>query len=178
MEVILIQDVQKKGKLGDKITVKQGYANNYLFPLNLAIPLTKANEARFKSIHKAELKQREKNRSTFSKLAKTIDDHTISIHKQTHQGKLYGSISPKDIIQNINNTFELTITREQLDMPDHIKEVGKYSISLQLQPDISCKINLLVESSSEVVEPTNYSETDEGKQDTEDEELNASTTPS
>ena len=126
MNVILIESVKNKGELGDEISVKEGFARNYLFPRNLAIPATAKNRKRFESLKKKALKELEESKKALEKVAKDLNNKKISVAVKTNKGKLYGSYTPKDFISDVEKEFKASLKRNQISIPDHIKEVGEY----------------------------------------------------
>ncbi|MBT5856643.1 50S ribosomal protein L9 [bacterium] len=171
MDVILIKDMKQKGRLGDTLQVKTGYARNYLIPNGFAIIATPENESRFKTLKRKEEKRLLSQRSEFEKVAADLNGKTIEIEAQTHKGRLYGSITPADIAKAIAEQLKQTVSKSDLDMPAHVKEIGEHKISICLHPDLECVITLTITSNSEVDEPTDFYETEEGEQVAEQAEI-------
>ncbi len=163
MEVILVEDIKGVGKLGDEVSVKTGYARNFLFPNKLAIIATESNSRLFKDLSRKEVKKRAEQKSHFETVAKEYNGKSVSVSAQTHQGKLYGSFTPNDFIKLVKQDLGLDIKKRQLAMPDHIKEVGKYSIDILLHPEVSAKLELIISSTSAVEETASLEETEEGE---------------
>ncbi|MDA1353580.1 MAG: 50S ribosomal protein L9 [bacterium] len=164
MQVILVKDIKDVGRLGDRISVKTGYARNFLFPNRMALPATDANLKRFEDLSRKELKKRAEEKAVSEEKAKGFDGKSISVSVQTHKGRLYGSFTPNDFIRLAQDELGLELTKRQLNMPDHIKETGQYKVEVILHHDVSATINLTISSDSEVAAPTSFDETEEGEQ--------------
>ncbi len=144
MEVILTKDVDKVGRLGAVIKVKDGFARNFLFPKNLAIEATRAN---LKDLEKRKQKislEQEKNKEDALALKKRLDAFslTISVLVQPDES-LYGSIMPLDICNALKNEgIELDKGCIALDNP--IKSLGIFEVPFRLHPEVEGKIKIWV----------------------------------
>ena len=149
MQVILLEKNHKLGDLGDVANVKSGYARNYLIPQGKAKPATKENLAEFELI-KAEL---EKKEATALADAQTIEskmtDITCSISANAgEEGKLFGSVGPIDIVKSLHDQgFE--IEKRDVNMPEAIRYIGEYEVTVDLHTDIVVPVKVLVEASTE-----------------------------
>jgi len=149
MQVILLEKNHKLGELGDIANVKSGYARNYLIPQGKAKPATKENLAEFELI-KVEL---EKKEATALADAQTIEskmtDITCSISANAgEEGKLYGSVGPIDIVKSLyDQGFE--IEKRDVNMPEAIRYIGEYEVTVDLHTDIVVPVKVLVEASTE-----------------------------
>lgn len=137
MEIILLEHIEKLGKMGDKVQVKSGYARNYLLPQNKALRATEANIAFFEQ-QKAELEAR--NKALFDEATKKSSElqgfSAVLIRQAAETGQLYGSVTIRDIAKAINDAgFELERRFVALDKP--IKYLGVYPVKLSLHPEVS-----------------------------------------
>lgn len=137
MEIILLEHVEKLGKMGDKVQVKSGYARNYLLPQNKALRATEANLAYFEK-QKAELEAR--NKALFDEANKKSEElkgfSAVIIRQASETGQLYGSVTIRDIAKAINESgVELERRFVALDKP--IKYLGVYPVKLSLHPEVS-----------------------------------------
>ncbi len=143
MQIILIQDVEKLGQKDDIITVKDGYARNYLIPKKMAI---KATESALKVIAENKRQQAHKEakmKGNAESLATSLGSLKLTIGvKASTTGKIFGSVTPLMISEAINkNGFE--IERKQVVVADdHIKEVGNYSVRVKLHREVFVEIPL------------------------------------
>ena len=144
MKVILLEDVDALGKLGDTINVKDGYARNYLIPRNLALPATarnlKAQAHKFKDI---ELK-RSKIVGDAQSLADKIAGVSLIFNRKTgEKGRLFGSVTNMDIADALEEKG-LTINRRDIVLPEPIKSLGEYDVQVKLHHDVSPVVKITV----------------------------------
>lgn len=137
MEIILLEHVEKLGKMGDKVHVKSGYARNYLLPQNKALRATEANVAYFEK-QRAELEAH--NKALFEEATKKAEElkgfSVVVIRQAAETGQLYGSVTIRDIAHAINEAgVELERRFVSLDKP--IKYLGVYQVKLSLHPEVS-----------------------------------------
>ncbi len=140
MEVILLEHVDKLGKMGEKVSVKNGYARNYLLPQKKALRATEANMA-FYEKQKAELEAH--NKQLFdeaSKLSESLKGFSaILIRQAAETGQLYGSVTIRDIAAAIKEAG-FNVERRQVYLEKAIKDLGVYEVKLNLHPEISQSI--------------------------------------
>lgn len=147
MQVILLEKIQKMGNLGDLANVKAGYARNFLIPQGKVKPATKANLAEFELI-KAELQA---NEAKTLKAAQALELKMIGTvcniqANAGEEGKLFGSINTADIQTNLAASgFE--IERRDINMPEAIRHIGEYEISVDLYTNITVSIKVIIEAS-------------------------------
>lgn len=144
MKVILLEDVDALGKLGDTINVKNGYARNYLIPRNLALPATarnlKAQAHKFKDI---ELK-RSKIVGDAQSLADKIAGVSLTFNRKTgEKGRLFGSVTNMDIADALEEKG-LTINRRDIVLPEPIKSLGEYDVQVKLHHEVSPVVKITV----------------------------------
>lgn len=150
MKVILTQYQEKLGDVGDIVEVKAGYANNYLIPEGIAIIATKGNINQMELVKKAAIKVEAKNIEEASKTAEGLVDITLNfIVKTGEEGKLYGSITNKDLAAKILDDKNIEIDRKKIDLPEHIKELGDYDVDIKLYKDVKATIKVIVEPDEE-----------------------------
>lgn len=145
MEIILTQDVDKLGKIGSVIKVKDGFARNFLFPQHLAMPATPANLKKIEQEAKrtADLHQREKEKA--ESLRNRLNAMSITIPVIAHdEDKLYGSISTSDIIEALNQEGISELTDDAVTLDEPIKSIGVYDVAIRLHPEVSAKIKVWV----------------------------------
>ena len=137
MEVILLQHVEKLGKIGDKVTVKNGYARNFLLPQKKALRATEANEAFFEQ-QKAELEAY--NKKLFDEANEKSEAlkgfGVVLIRQAAETGQLYGSVSIRDIAVAVKEAGH-TIERRQIYLEKPIKDLGVYEVKINLHPEVS-----------------------------------------
>ena len=137
MEVILLEHVEKLGKMGEKVSVKNGFARNYLLPQGKALRATEANLAVYEK-QKAELEAR--NKQLFdeaSKLAEALKGYsTVLIRQAAETGQLYGSVTIRDIAAAVKEAG-YAVERRQVFLDKAIKDLGVYQVKLNLHPEVS-----------------------------------------
>jgi large subunit ribosomal protein L9 len=145
MEVILIQDVDKFGKTGSVIKVKDGFARNFLLPRNLAIPATPAGLKRIEQEGRRVIQLQEREKEKALNLSNRLNGISVTISVATHdEEKLYGSISAADIIEALNQEGISEVTSEAVILDEPIKSIGVYDIIIRLYPEVSAKIKVWV----------------------------------
>jgi large subunit ribosomal protein L9 len=146
MEVILLDKIAKLGGLGDKVTVKSGYARNFLLPQGKAVFASKANVEHFEA-RRADLEKKlaEVLSAAEAKAAKIVELAAVTIASSAgEEGKLFGSIGTKDIADAITEAG-IEIAKAQVRMPlGTIREVGEYDIVLHLHNDVDTSIKVIV----------------------------------
>lgn len=149
MEVILLVHVEKLGKMGDKVNVKNGYARNYLLPQQKALRATDANMAYFEA-QKAALEAHNKELfETASKLAESLNGFSaVLIRQAAETGQLYGSVTIRDIAGAMKDAgFDVARRFVYLEKP--IKDLGIYQVKVNLHPEVSQTILVNVARSAE-----------------------------
>lgn len=140
MEVILLEHVEKLGKMGDIVNVKNGFARNYLLPQNKALRATDANKAVYEK-QKAELEAH--NKALFEEASKKAEAlqgfSAVLIRQAAETGQLYGSVTIRDIVAAVKEAgFDVERRCVYLEKP--IKDLGVYEVRLNLHPEVSQKI--------------------------------------
>lgn len=142
MKVVLIKDLEGYGVFGDVISVKYGFARNYLIPRGIALPATEGNLKHVRSIisQKARKLQREKEKA--QELAKKLEGFVVEITRQVgEKGKLFGSVTPQDIAQALKERG-FDIDRKKVMLKNPIKDIGIYTVVLKLHPEVSVSIKV------------------------------------
>lgn len=137
MEIILLEHVEKLGKMGDKVTVKNGYARNYLLPQKKALRANEANLAIFEK-QKADLEVRNKELlSKAQEKAETLKGFSaVLIRQAAETGQLYGSVTIRDIAVAIKDAG-FDVERRCIYLEKSIKDLGVYQVKLNLHPEVS-----------------------------------------
>ena len=150
MKVILAKYYEKLGDVGDIVEVKSGYANNYLIPNGVALPATRGNINQMELVKKAAIKVEARNIKEAEDLAGKLGALEVTfIVKTGEEGKLYGSITNKDIADKIFEDKKIEIDRKKIDMQEHIKELGEYDIELKLYKEVKSSVKVKVEPDEE-----------------------------
>lgn len=149
MQLILLQNVQNLGKLGDKVNVKPGFGRNYLIPYGKAVPATEANLAQFEA-RRAEYEAKAKaalDGAEGRKAALEGVEVTIAANAST-EGKLYGSITPRDIAEALTKAGHKVEKSEVVLGEGPLRRTGEYDVVVHLHADIEAtvKINVVAEA--------------------------------
>ena len=149
MEVILIEKVERLGKLGDIVQVKNGYAKNFLLPQGKAIRASKDNLKKFDNEKKNIEEQNSKTKIEAEEICKTLEGTEITIIRSASEtGQLYGSVSKRDI-SNLINDLGHKVEHNQIILEKTIKDLGLLSINLKLHPEVFVEIKLNIARSEE-----------------------------
>ena len=152
MKVLLCQDVEKLGWLGDIVEVKVGFARNYLMPQRLAIAATDAN---IKALAEEKAKRAEGRKLDEQRLAaaaKAVDNAQVIIAAKANElGHLFGSVSGADIAANLREQG-FDVHDDIVRLAEHIKEIGTYDVTLKYATDVTALVKVVVVSQDEKVE--------------------------
>ena len=152
MDVILLEKVEKLGTIGDVVTVKSGFARNYLLPQEKALRATKANIAYFEGQKKQIEKANEEARKDAEKLAKKVDGITVTLIRQASEGgQLYGSVTARDIANLVNESLDkdAPLDRKHVVLEQNHKTLGLFPIKLMLHPEVSVTVTVNIARSEE-----------------------------
>jgi len=152
MQVILLQRIGRLGQMGDVVTVKDGFARNFLLPQKKALRATEENRKHFETqraqLEANNLEQKKEAEAVAGKLAgKTF----VAIRSAGDTGQLYGSVSTRDIAEVVT-AGGFTVDRRQVIMEHPIKELGLHETSVALHPEVVVKVTLNVARSADEAE--------------------------
>ena len=152
MDVILLERVAKLGQMGEVVSVKQGYARNYLLPQGKALRVNEANMARFEA-EKAQLEARnlETKKEAQSLADKLNGESFVIIRSASDAGSLYGSVTPRDIAAAAD-AAGFTVDKRQIVLAAGIKDLGLHTATVNLHPEVAADITLNVARSEEEAE--------------------------
>ena len=144
MKVYLLKDVEKVGLAGELISVKDGFADNFLFPKKLAIKITPENEAFYAKRTKTIEKRKDVISSKTSMLAEKIKGTTITLVRKIHDdNRLYGSVGEGEIVDALAQAG-ISVSKNQVLFDKSIKEKGTHKVTIKLssalQPQVTVKI--------------------------------------
>jgi large subunit ribosomal protein L9 len=149
MQVVLLQRVEDLGQMGDVVTVKAGFARNFLIPRKKALRATKENIAYFEGQRKNLEVVNQKNKQEAEAIAAKMDKLTVSVIRQAAEsGKLFGSVSTRDIADAVNAKGFKT-TRDQYTVNQSLKTVGLFPVKLSLHPEVSLTVTINIARTEE-----------------------------
>jgi len=152
MKVILLERVGRSGHIGDEVTVKDGFARNYLLPQGKALRATEANRKRFETERAAIEKRNADRREAAAGIASGLNGKTVVIIRQAGEtGQLYGSVSSRDVADALN-AEGFSVARSQVDLANPIKTVGMHAVALHLHAEVAVSVNVNVARSDDEAE--------------------------
>jgi len=144
MEIILREDVQHLGKVGEVVKVKDGYARNYLLPKGLAYPATEANKKKIAYEGERIAKQRASEKSTAETEATRLAGVQLSFAvKVGEEDKLYGSVTASDIQRKLEE-LGIRVDKRKIDLHDPIRELGEFSVGIKIHPEVRPEVRITV----------------------------------
>ena len=146
MKVILQQDVKGKGKKGELVNVSDGYARNYLLPRKLAVPATEVNLTVMKQQEKAKQQKADSDKAKANEISSKLGDVLVKINARGggDGGKLFGSITSKEISEELQKQHGIEIEKNKIVQDEPIKAFGSYEIKCKLGFEITGTIHVLV----------------------------------
>jgi large subunit ribosomal protein L9 len=147
MKVILKQDVKGLGKKEDIVDVSSGYARNFLFPRGLADEASAGNINMAKTKKEAERSRTDRELARARELALKLNDIVVVIRtKSGEKGKLFGSITNKDISEVLKKDFKIDIDKKKIVLPGPFKSLGNYEAEVRLYPEVNAKLAVRIEN--------------------------------
>lgn len=144
MEVILLENISRLGAVGDVVSVKNGFARNYLIPQQKALRASAENKAVFESRRDALEAQNQERRQAAEARAKDMDGLIVTVVRQaSDDGKLYGSVAVRDVADALE-TEGFSVDRRLIDLHQAIKSLGLYEVTVNLHPDVPVVIRVHV----------------------------------
>jgi len=144
MKVILKEDVEKLGKVGNVVTVANGYARNFLFPRNLATPATKGGLAAIEHITREKTMRDQKKRRETEKFKAAIEKLSLMTEKEVgEEDKLFGSVTSSEIAELLQ-AQGIEVDRRKIELEEPIKALGIYEVPIKLSPEVTATVKLWV----------------------------------
>lgn len=149
MEVILLERVEKLGQIGDVVTVKNGFARNFLLPRNKALRSNAANLKLFEANKAKIVADNEAKRADAEKAAKGVDGTSVTLIRQaSNTGQLYGSVAVRDIVEALDGE-DVKVQKNQVVLDKPIKAIGVYDVRVQLHAEVTAMVKVNVARSPE-----------------------------
>lgn len=148
MKVILTQDIKSVGKKGQIIDASDGYARNFLLPKKYAVIADSANLNELKTKQDANKYKRDMSKANAEELAKKMKDFELVFKiKAGENGKIFGSVTAKDISEELNKKYFVEVDKKKIGLNDAIKTLGTYNVEIKLFEGITgnLKVNVVAE---------------------------------
>ena len=143
MQVILLERVENLGELGQEVTVKPGFARNYLLPQGKALRATSDNIAYFEKERKSIEAANAKRRDAAATDAKKLEGLTVDLIRQASEsGQLYGSVAARDVAEAIRETADIAVRRGQVDLNLNLKTLGMFTVPVVLHPEVKVDVQV------------------------------------
>ena len=145
MKVVLIKDVVGLGKTGDVKEVADGYARNFLFRRNLALPAVRSSLSTIETQLRREVREQQQHAEELARLAQRIEGLSIDLKaKVMEEDRLYGSIRDHHIADELKRLTGIDIERTSIEMEQPIRQLGTYDLTVRLTRDLAPKIRVTV----------------------------------
>ncbi len=149
MKVILKQDVHNLGKAGELVNVNDGYAKNFLLPKGMAMEASATAVNEMKMRQNAEKSKKENELANAKKLQDKMSGLSITfVSKSGENGKLFGSITSKDISEKLKKEHKITVDKRKINLPEAIKTLGTHEIEIKLHSGVSTTLKIVVTGES------------------------------
>ena len=143
MKVIFTQDVKGKGKKGEVKDVPVGYANNFLLKKNYAVEATPGNLKQLEKQHEAAKAERQQEIEDAKKLKETLSNIEVEVSAKTGEGgKLFGSVSTKQIAQALQQQHDIKLDKRKMDLPNGIHALGYTNVPVKLDKEVEGTIRV------------------------------------
>jgi large subunit ribosomal protein L9 len=153
MKVILVESVAKLGEAGKTVEVADGYARNYLIPRRLAVPADQASVRQLAHRKREIERQQAKKLERADNMAARLEAIVVRVTaKAGEAGRLYGSVTPADVSQDLEKQHGITIDRHHIELPDAIKVVGEHEAIVRVAPEKRARLRIAVEPLEEAEE--------------------------
>ena len=142
MEIILLKDVEKLGKKGDTVNVRNGFGRNFLLPKGLALPATIQNKARIEIEKKQAASRRARKQSEAEGIAQKIASLELRIEVSVgEQDKLFGSVTAQDVAEALSQKG-IPIDKKQIHLPEPLRSLGKHKVDLELEQGVKAPLQV------------------------------------
>lgn len=146
LKLILTEEVENLGQVGEEVEVADGYGRNYLLPKGLAVRPTEASKKRFEKVRRGRKKKIAQRREWAEGAVEELDGLAVEIERkaQPESETLYGSVRKEDIISLVDEAVDIELNPDQIDLPKPIEKVGKFEIPLKLYEELRATLKLNV----------------------------------
>ena len=146
MRVILLDNIEGVGKKGETRDVRDGYGRNFLVPRGLAMPATLGNLKKVQEQAKTIMGKREKDLKTAGFMKQRLEETALAIKKKSGvDGKLFGSVTAKDVVEAVKKALDLDIDRRTIRLEEPIKTTGVHTVEVHLERGVEAQLRLEIE---------------------------------
>ena len=145
MKIILKETIENLGRAGDIVDVKDGFARNYLIPKDFAVKAISGSLKHIETIKKKGLEKEVKDKAHAQSQAEILNNLVLIISKRVgEEGKLFGSVTERNIYEKIENETKISIDRRKIILKENIRYIGEYSVNIRLYPDVNAQVKVRV----------------------------------
>jgi len=144
VNVILLEPVTNLGEAGDVVTVKPGYARNWLVPQGLALPATNSNRAELQARLAQRARQLAERKADAERLKEMLVDAAVEIRVKAGEERIYGSVGNKDIADALKTAYDVEVDRRKIELVEPIKTVGEYEVPYRPHPEVDIDLKVVV----------------------------------
>lgn len=145
MDIILLKEIDKLGDKHEIVTVKPGYARNYLIPKGFALIANSSNKKRLDELRRIEAAQEAKLKDFYQEIADKLKDVVLKVGaKAGTSGKIFGSVTNVQIAQLLKEEHGIEIERRKISLSEDVKELGTYTAKLNLHPEVVSEVKFEV----------------------------------
>lgn len=143
MKVILMQDIKGVGKKDEVINASDGYARNFLFPKKMAVEANAENMSKLKGRNDSKQHKKDVQKQEATEIEKKLENITLTLKaKAGENGKIFGGVTAKEISEELNKQYEISIDKKKIELKETIKKLGMYSINAKLYEGVIGKIKI------------------------------------
>jgi len=145
LKIILKETIENLGRAGDIVDVKDGFARNYLIPKDFAVKAISGSLKHIETIKKKGLEKEVKDKAHAQSQAEILNNLVLIISKRVgEEGKLFGSVTERNIYEKIENETKISIDRRKIILKENIRYIGEYPVNIRLYPDVNAQVKVRV----------------------------------
>lgn len=144
MNVILLEPVTNLGDAGEMVSVKPGYARNWLVPQGLALPATTANQRELEARLAQRAKQLSARKADAERLQEMLADAAVEIRVRAGEERIYGSVGNRDVAEALREAYDVEIDRRKIELAEPIKTLGEYEVPYRPHPEVTIDLKVVV----------------------------------
>ncbi len=142
MEVVLCRDVSGLGKKGDVVSVKAGYARNYLIPKGLVVEATKGVLREQELLRKTQKQKSDRVLAEAEENARKLSGQVLVIKAKAGQGRIFGSVTPQEIASRLEAKYGVAVNKRKVLLDENLKSLGIHEVQVQLHPKVKASLSV------------------------------------